>query len=51
MSTAEYIHWLKRDWAKTGFILSIFLLVFLMVFVRKVDAVGRDQRDRGDPHH
>jgi hypothetical protein len=35
----EYFHWLKKDWAKAGFILSIFLLVFLFVFVRNVDYV------------
>jgi hypothetical protein len=30
---------LKKDWAKTGLILAIFLLVFLFVFVRKADFV------------
>lgn len=39
MSIFEYYSWLKRDWAKTGFILSIFLFVFLVVFVRKEDFI------------
>lgn len=39
MTFSEYYNWLKRDWAKTGFILSIFLFVFLFVFVRKDDFV------------
>ena len=39
MSISEYYRWLKEDWAKTGFILSIFLLAFLFVFVRKYDFV------------
>lgn len=39
MNISEYYSWLKRDWAKAGLILSIFLLVFLFVFVRKVDFV------------
>ena len=39
MSVSAYIHWLRRDWAKTGFILAIFLLIFLVVFVRQVDMV------------
>ncbi len=39
MTIAAYLSWLKRDWAKTGLILSIFLLVFLFVFVRNVDRV------------
>jgi len=36
---AEYYKWLKRDWAKAGLILSIFLLIFLFVFVIQVDEV------------
>ena len=36
---SSYYKWLKRDWAKAGFILAIFLLVFLFVFVRKEDFV------------
>jgi hypothetical protein len=39
MTISEFYRWLKKDWAKTGFILSIFLLVFLFVFVRKNDFV------------
>ena len=39
MTISEYYKWLKREWAKTGFILSIFLLVFLFVFVRRYDVV------------
>jgi hypothetical protein len=39
MIISEYYRWLKRDWAKTGLILSIFLFVFLIVFVRKTDFV------------
>ena len=39
MTLSEYYKWLKQDWAKTGFILSIFLLVFLFIFVRKYDLV------------
>jgi len=34
MTLKEYIAWLKRDWAKAGLILSIFLFVFLLVFVK-----------------
>jgi len=33
----DYYYWLKRDWAKVGFILSIFLTIFLMVFVRELN--------------
>jgi len=39
MTFSEYYKWLKREWAKVGFILSIFLFVFLFVFVRKADFV------------
>ena len=39
MTISEYYKWLKREWAKTGFILSIFLFVFLFVFVRRYDLV------------
>jgi hypothetical protein len=35
MTISEYYRWLKRDWAKTGFILAIFLFVFLTVLVRR----------------
>lgn len=40
MTISEYYRWLKKDWAKTGFILSIFLFVFLTVFVRKDDFIA-----------
>ena len=39
MSIVDYFRWLKRDWAKTGLILSIFLFVFLFVFVKNTDFV------------
>lgn len=39
MNIPEYYSWLKRDWAKAGLVLSIFLLVFLFVFVRQADFV------------
>jgi hypothetical protein len=39
MSVAAYYGWLKRDWAKTGLIVSIFLFVFLFVFVKNSDFV------------
>ncbi len=39
MAVSEYYRWLKKDWAKTGFILSIFLFIFLFVFVRQDDFV------------
>jgi len=39
MTITEYYQWLKKEWAKVGFILSIFLLVFLFVFVRNSDFV------------
>ncbi len=39
MTISEYYKWLKREWAKTGFILSIFLLVCLLVFGRRYDFV------------
>ena len=39
MTISEYYKWLKKDWAKVGLILSIFLLVFLFVFVREYDFV------------
>ena len=39
MNVSEYYSWLKKDWAKAGLILSIFLLVFLFVFVRQLDFV------------
>ncbi|NQS90926.1 MAG: HXXEE domain-containing protein [Chloroflexi bacterium] len=39
MTLMEYYKWLKKDWAKAGLILSVFLMVFLWVFVRKTDFV------------
>ena len=39
MTISEYYQWLKKDWAKVGLILSIFLLVFLFVFVRQSDFI------------
>jgi hypothetical protein len=34
MTLTKYFHWLKRDWAKAGFPISIFLFVFLFAFVK-----------------
>jgi hypothetical protein len=39
MTFTAYFQWLKRDWAKAGFILSIFLFVFLFAFVKDTDFV------------
>ncbi len=39
MNISEYYRWLKKDWAKAGLILSIFLLLFLFAFVRQDDFV------------
>ena len=39
MTINAYFQWLKRDWAKAGFILSIFLFNFLFTFVREADFV------------
>ena len=39
MNLSEYIKWLKKEWAKVGVILSIYLFVMLFVFVRKYDFV------------
>ena len=39
MSFFEYFLWLKKEWAKAGLILSIYLFVMLFVFVRKYDFV------------
>jgi len=39
MTLSDYYKWLKQDWAKTGFILSISLFIFLFLFVRKYDFV------------
>jgi len=35
MKISEYYNWLKRDWAKAGFLISIFLIIFLLVFVKE----------------
>jgi hypothetical protein len=39
MSIGEYYKWLKKEWAKVGVILAIFLFVFLFVFVRTSDFI------------
>ena len=39
MVLSEYFLWLKKEWAKVGAILSIYLFVMLIVFVRKYDAL------------
>ena len=39
MSISEYFKWLKKEWAKVGVILSIYLFVILFVFIRRVDFV------------
>jgi len=39
MGISGFIRWLKRDWAKVGLILSIYLFILLFVFVRKDDFV------------
>ncbi len=39
MTLTAYFHWLKRDWAKAGFLISIFLFVFLFAFVKATDFV------------
>ena len=39
MTLKEYFAWLKRDWAKAGLIISIFLFVFLFAFVKDTDFV------------
>ena len=39
MSLTAYFHWLKREWAKVGFILSIYLFIFLFTFVKEADFV------------
>lgn len=39
MILSEYFRWFKKEWAKVGLILSIYLLVFLFVFVRQYDFV------------
>jgi len=39
MTIAEYYKWLKKEWAKVGVILAIFLFVILFVIVRHYDFV------------
>ena len=34
MTLKEYFAWFKRDWAKAGLLISIFLFIFLLVFVK-----------------
>ena len=33
----NYIKWLKHNWAHTGFVLAVYLTIFLIAFVRNVD--------------
>ena len=39
MILSEYFRWLKKEWAKVGVILSIYLFVMLFAFVRQYDFV------------
>jgi len=39
MKISEYYNWLKKDWAKAGFIISIFLFLLLFIIVRKYDFI------------
>lgn len=39
MTLKEYFAWFKRDWAKAGFLISIFLFVFLFILVKGTDFV------------
>jgi len=39
MVFSEYFLWLKKEWAKVGLILSIYLFVMMFVFVRRSDFV------------
>ncbi len=39
MKISEYYHWIKTNWAKVGPILSLYLTIFLFVFVREADFV------------
>jgi hypothetical protein len=39
MTLTAYFDWLKRDWAKVGLILSIFLFVFLFALVKDTNFV------------
>ena len=39
MTHKEYSVWFKRDWAKAGILVSIFLFAFLFVLVKDSDFV------------
>jgi len=39
MKVIEYYYWLKKEWAKVGFIVALFLFPFLVVAVRPHDYV------------
>lgn len=39
MTIQQYFAWFKRDWAKAGFLISIFLFVFLFATVKDTDFV------------
>jgi hypothetical protein len=39
MTFKEYFAWFKRDWAKAGLLISIFLFAFLFVIVKESDFV------------
>jgi len=39
MRISEYFQWLKKEWAKVGVILAIYLFIMLFIFVRQVDVV------------
>jgi hypothetical protein len=39
MTLKEYFAWFKRDWAKAGLLISIFLFIFLFVLVKDTDFV------------
>mgnify|MGYP001233862226 CR=1 FL=1 len=39
MTLTAYFLWLKRDWAKAGFLIAIFLFVFLFAFIKDTDFV------------
>jgi len=39
MTLTAYFLWLKRDWANAGFLIAIFLFVFLFAFIKDTDFV------------
>lgn len=39
MTLKEYFAWIKRDWAKAGLLISIFLFIFLFAFVKDTDFI------------